>query len=98
MNCSPFFTDNKFVSPNQPGFRPGDSCINQLLAITHEIHKPFDDGFEVKGVSLVIPKAFDNVWHEGLILKLSLNGVSGNLKKPLHDFLFCCKQRVFLTR
>ena len=30
-----FFTDNMLISPNQSGFRPGDSCVNQLLAITH---------------------------------------------------------------
>ena len=30
-----FFTDNMLISPNQSGFTPGDSCVNQLLAITH---------------------------------------------------------------
>ena len=43
-----FFTENK--SLNQPGFKPGDSCINQLLSITHEIYKYFDDGLEVRGI------------------------------------------------
>ena len=32
-----FFTENNLISPNQSGFRPGNSCINQLLTITHEI-------------------------------------------------------------
>ena len=32
--------EEKLLSPNQSGFRPSDSCINQLLAITHEILKP----------------------------------------------------------
>ena len=37
-----FFTD-KMISPNQSGFRPGDCCVNQLLAInTHEIYRSFD--------------------------------------------------------
>ena len=39
-----FLTDNKLISSNQSGFRPGDSCVNQLLAITNEIYKSFDDG------------------------------------------------------
>ena len=43
-----FFTENNLISPNQSGFRPGDSCVNQLLAITHEIYKSFDKGFEVR--------------------------------------------------
>ena len=32
-----FLLENKLLSPNQSGFRPGDSTINQLLAITTEI-------------------------------------------------------------
>ena len=63
-----FFTENNLISPNQSGFRPGDSCVSQLLAITHEIHKSFDEGFEVRGVFLDISKAFDKSWHEGLLL------------------------------
>ena len=92
-----FFNDNNLISPNQSGFRPGDSCINQLIAITHEIYKSFDDGLEVRGVFLDISKAFDKVWYEGLLLKLSLNGLSGNLLKLLRDFLCCRKQRVVLN-
>ena len=68
----------KLISPNQSGFKPDDYCINQLLAITHEIYKSFDDGFEVRGVFLDISKAFGKVWHEGLIFKLKQNGISGN--------------------
>ena len=45
-----FFSENNLISPNQSGFRPGNSCVNQLLAITHEIYKWFDEGFEVRGV------------------------------------------------
>ena len=29
------------------GFKPGDSYINHLLPISHEIYKSLDDGFEV---------------------------------------------------
>ena len=91
-----FFIENELISSNQSGFKPGDSCINQLLAITHEIYKSFDDGFEVRGVFLDISKAFDKVWHEGLIFKLKQNGISGNLLNLLCDFLRNRKQRVLL--
>ena len=56
-----FFIENDLISPNQSGFKPGDSCRNQLLAITHEIYKSFDDRFEVRGVFLDISEAFDKV-------------------------------------
>ena len=45
-----FFTENNLISPNQSGFRPGDSCVNQLLAITHKIYKSFDEVFKLEGV------------------------------------------------
>ena len=52
-----FFIENELISPNQSGFKL-DSSINQLLAITHEIYKSFDNGFELRGVILDISKAF----------------------------------------
>ena len=51
----------KLITPHQSGFKPGDSCIKQLLSITHEIYKSFDDGLEVRSVFLDISKAFDKV-------------------------------------
>ena len=92
-----FFTEKNLISPNQSGFRPGDSCVNQLLAITHEIYKSFDEGLEVRGVFLDISKAFDKVWHESLLLKLNRNGISGNLLNLLRGFVSCRKQRVVLN-
>ena len=71
-----FFIEKELISPNQSRFKLRDSCINQLLAITHEIYKSFDDVFEVRGVFLDISKTFDKVWHEGLIFKLKRNGIS----------------------
>ena len=68
-----FFSKNNLLSPNQSGFRLGDSCINQLLSINHEILSAFDAGLEVCGIFLDISKAFDKVWHDGLIFKLCQN-------------------------
>ena len=75
------------ITPNQSGFKTGDSCINQLISITHEIYNSFDDGYEVRGVFLDISKAFDKVWHQGLHYKLRQNGISGELLNILTDFL-----------
>ena len=75
------------VAPNPSGFKLSDSCINELLSITHEIYSPFDDGFEVRSVFLDISKAFDKVWHEGYIFKLKQNGISDGLLNILSDFV-----------
>ena len=79
--------ENELISSSQSGFKPGDSCINQLLSITHNIYESFDNGFEVRGVFLDITKVFDKVWHKGIIYKLKQNGVAGNLLNTLTNFL-----------
>ena len=56
-----FFLENNLILPNQSGFKPGDSCINQLLSMTHKIYNSFDEGLEVRSVFLDISKAFDKV-------------------------------------
>ena len=46
---------------------------------------------------LDISKAFDKVWHQGLLYKLKHNGISGNLLETLTDLLKDRKQRVVLN-
>ena len=92
-----FFTVNSLISQSQSGFKPGDSCTNQLLSIIHQIYKSFDDGREVRSAFLDMSKAFDKVWYKGLIFKLKQNGISGNLLSTLTDFLKLRKQRVVLN-
>ena len=67
------------------------------MKLTHEIYKSFDDGLDVHGVFLDISKAFDKVWHKGLICKLKQNGISMNLLDTTTDFLNSRKQRVALN-
>ena len=71
-----FFIANNLISKNQSRFRPGNSCINQLLSIAHESYQSFDDYLEVRAVFLDISETFDQVWHKGLIFKLKQNGIS----------------------
>ena len=75
--------EEKLLNPNQSGFRPSNSCINQLLVITHEIFEAFDcnPSLEVRSVFLDISKAFDKVWHEGLLYKLKPMGISGRFQR-----------------
>ena len=85
------------ILPKQSGFKPGDSFINQLISITHEVYESLDAGLEVRSVFLDISKAFHKVWHEKSSFKLSQNGISGNLLKLLTDFLKNRKQGVTLN-
>ena len=77
------------LNPNQSGFRPGDSTVSQLISITHTIFKAFDcnPSLDVRSVYLDISKAFDRVWHDGLIYKLKRCGVSGKLLSLIQSSL-----------
>ena len=44
-----------------------------------------------------MPKAFDKVWHDGLIFKLDQNGVTDNLLELIRDYLNDRGQRVVLN-
>ena len=58
-----FIDKNNFFISNQSGFRPNDSCMRQLIAITHNIFGAFDanPSLEVRSVFLDLSKAFDRV-------------------------------------
>ena len=94
-----YLENNNLLTPNQSGFRPNDSCVNQLLSIVHKIYSDFDEcpSLEVRSNFLDISKAFDKVWHEGLIFKLETIGISGNLLKLFESFLSNRQQRVVLN-
>ena len=58
-----FFNENKLIATNQSGFKPGDSCISQLLSIIYDIYKLFDEKYEVRGMFLDLLNTFDNAWY-----------------------------------
>ena len=74
-----------------------DSYIFSILyKLIHFSSQTLQD-YEVRVVFLDISKAFDKVWHKGLIHKLKQNSIGGPLLKILTDFLRLRKQRVVLN-
>ena len=94
-----FLLEERLLNPNQSGFRPSDSCINQLLTITHKTFKAFDCSptLEVRSVFLDISKAFDKMCHEGRLFKLRFMGISGELYNLLGSYLSDRFQRIILN-
>ena len=91
--------EETLLNPNQSGFRPSDSCINQLLAITHERFEASDcnPALEIRSVFLDISEAFDKLWHEGLLFKLRFMGISDELYNLLGNYHSGRFQRVILN-
>ena len=94
-----YLQENCLLCDNQSGFRPSDSCEYQLLSIVHDIYASFDCNppKDVRGIFLDISKAFDRVWHEGLIYKMKCIGITGMPLKLLQSFLQNRHQRVLLN-
>ena len=100
FNCIYDFLDqNCQLIANQSGFRPGDSCIHQLIAITCNIFTAFDanPSLEVHDIFLHLSKPFDRVWHKGLIHKLRIIGIDGKLLSLIESFFHHRYQRVVLN-
>jgi hypothetical protein len=85
------------LSAKQSGFTPGDSTVNQLLHVCHNIYQAFDEGDEVRGVFLDFSKAFDKVWHKGLLYKLEKMGITGSLLSWIKHYLSGRKQQVLVN-
>ena len=88
-----------YVIRHQSGFRPGDSTVNQLLAITHQIYSAFEATCteETRAVFLNMSKSFDRVWHEGLLYKHECCRVSSGLLSFIASFLTNREQRVVVN-
>jgi len=91
------FLDNMdFFTTFHSGFRPCDGTVFQLTLIVHRIFEALEKGKEVRMVFLDLSKAFDRVWHKGLLFKLSNIGVKGALLDLFYSYLSNRHQRVVL--
>ena len=94
-----YLDKQKLLSEYQSGFRTNDSCTNQLLFIAQGIYTAChaDPTLEVRGVFLDMSKAFDKVWHEGLIYKLRQVGTSGEAQALINSSIKNRFQHVMLN-
>ncbi|CAH2037194.1 unnamed protein product, partial [Iphiclides podalirius] len=73
--------------PEQFGFRAKHSCTHQVHRITEHILTKRQRGLNTGALFLDVAKAFDKVWHNGLVYKLYGYGVSDRLVCIIRDFL-----------
>ena len=69
-----FFIANDLIYNYQSGFLPQHSTTYQLIDIYHQICQAIDHGQLSYIVFCDISKAFDRVWHTGLLFKLKEYG------------------------
>ena len=86
----------QLLSENQSGFQPRDSTVNQLVDIFNTISSNLDKGNDLRFVFCDISKAFDRVWHLGLLYKLRKFGIKGKLLEWFKAYLSDRKQSVVI--
>ena len=85
-----------FFSDFQYGFRSSRSTVDLLPVVSDRIAKAFNRSGVTLAVALDISKAFDRVWHAGLLHKLKSHGISGQISGFISSFLCNRRLRVVL--
>ena len=75
------------LSDFQYGFRPSRSTADLLTVVSDRIARAFNRSGATRAVALDISKAFDRVWHAGLLHKRKSYGISGQIFGLVSSFL-----------
>lgn len=78
LDCIPNF---------QFGFRPGHSSVHALRYLTDAIRAAFRAGLTTAALYFDVAKAFDSVWHNGLIHKMIQLGFSDYIIRLTASYL-----------
>ena len=88
--------EHRILTPLQSGFIQGDSTMYQLLH-TYNFCESIDNAKEIRVVFCDISKAFDRVWHIGLLHKLRAIGCSAKVTEWFASYLSNRRQRVVIN-
>ena len=80
----------------QYGFRSSRSTADLLTVVSDRIARAFNRSGATLAVALDISKAFDRVWHAGLLHKLKFCGISGQIFSLIFSFLSNRRLQVIL--
>lgn len=62
---------SSLLSPSQSGFRRDRSKVDSLLVIKNVISEAFNNKEYCLSLYLDLESAYDSVWHDGLVYKLT---------------------------
>ena len=92
-----YIRDFDILTLHQSGFVPNDSTVHQLVYLYHTFCKALNDKKDIRIVFCDQSKAFDRVWHCGLLFKLKTIGVTGALLQWFKSYLSNRMQRVVIN-
>ena len=85
-----------FLSDFRYGFRSSRSTVDLLAVVSDRIARVFNRSGATRAVAFDKSKAFDRVWHAGLLYKLNSNGISSQIFGLISSFLSNRRLRVVL--
>ena len=71
----------------QYGFRSSQSVVDLLTVVSDGIARAFNRSGATRAIALDIFKAFDRIWHAGLLCKRKSYGISGQIFGLISSFL-----------
>ena len=74
-----YVPDRELMHPSQIGFMPGSRTTDHILILKtlHDKYVNQHKNGKIYACFVAFKKAFDSVWHEGLLLKLLHNKIGG---------------------
>lgn len=89
--------EHQVIVQEQFGFRKGHATVHQLARVENIIQRNKALSTNTAMVLLDVEKAFDNVWHDGLIHKLVQANVPSYLTRMVRNYLSNRQFRVHLS-
>jgi hypothetical protein len=89
-------TRNSLINEQQHGFVKLKSCVTNLLECLDIITQALNCGHRIDLIFLDFAKAFDKIWHRGLLKKLKSIGFNGVILDWIESFLSNRTQRVVI--
>ena len=79
--------DNGLYNKFESGFRKRRSCQDHIMRLADEVHKAINNKQFTLFVMIDLEKAFDFVWHKGLLCNMKQVGLRSNMFKFVEVFL-----------
>ena len=89
-------TNIQFFSTNQHGFKAKSGAADQIVRVLHQIKEEHRTRNSPLLIALDLEKAFDKVWHKGLIYKFSrIPGIPAAYHRLITSFLY--QRKIYTT-
>ena len=79
--------ENQIITERQAAYLKGDSTVSQLLYMVHHIKQNWNNKSITQGLFLDVSSAFEKVWHNGLLAKLTQIGIDGSFHNLIGSYL-----------